>query len=275
MARGSCLASLALAVLPLLCLASPAQAGADAAGETFLIRADELLTLSTNSRGVVVDVRDGEEFRRVRIPGSLNIPIHALKTKGFLKPRDVVLVNAGFERSVLLEACRDLRRAGFSSVRLLEGGLAHWAALGGPILGDRTALASVRLVSPRSLHQEKDREALLLFDVAPSPKESDTVLCGAVAIPLGGGSQAFPRALAEAASAREGRLVTAVLVDGDGSGYSTLPGNLFQALAVAGRPVSAFWLEGGRAGYQRFLREQAAMRDRREEKVPDGCAACP
>ena len=72
---------------------------------------------------VLVDVRDANDFEKFRIPGSLNIPFFALKTKTFLKKKSLVMINEGFSYSRLEQGCLRLRNAGFASVSILDGGL--------------------------------------------------------------------------------------------------------------------------------------------------------
>jgi hypothetical protein len=44
----------------------------------------------------LVDVRDRDCFERFRIPRSIHVPLYAVKTKGFLKERFLVLVHEGY-----------------------------------------------------------------------------------------------------------------------------------------------------------------------------------
>ena len=52
--------------------------------------------LSSEQKIVLVDVRGRKEFNRFRIPGSINIPLHFIKTKTFLRTKSLVLVNEGY-----------------------------------------------------------------------------------------------------------------------------------------------------------------------------------
>ena len=62
----------------------------------FIISAPTLKEeLQQNKTILLVDVRRPEEFEKSRIPNTLNIPLHKVKTKIFLKNLDFVLINAG------------------------------------------------------------------------------------------------------------------------------------------------------------------------------------
>ena len=84
---------------------------------------------------LLVDVRNKEEFEAFSIPGSVNIPLFAIKTKSFLKPKFLVLLNEGYNYDELEQACEDLRESGFT-VWVLHGGLYYWKEKGGRLKGN-------------------------------------------------------------------------------------------------------------------------------------------
>ena len=60
-----------------------------------LISADSvLLDRALKKELLLVDIRPAAAFGKLRIPGSLNIPLYAIKTKTFLKKHDLVLIDA-------------------------------------------------------------------------------------------------------------------------------------------------------------------------------------
>jgi len=71
---------------------------------------DELRPLNGFS---LIDVRSDSEFSSFRIAGSINIPLHQIKTKEFLKKLPVVLVSEGRNTSQLEMACKELELSGF------------------------------------------------------------------------------------------------------------------------------------------------------------------
>ncbi|WP_299029051.1 rhodanese-like domain-containing protein [uncultured Thermanaerothrix sp.] len=81
---------------------------------------------------LVLDVREPEEWAEVHIPGALLIPLGQLAARVDELPRDraVVVVCRSGNRS---QEGRDiLRRAGFSQVTSLQGGIRAWVAAGLP-----------------------------------------------------------------------------------------------------------------------------------------------
>ncbi len=57
----------------------------------FAISVESVLRkLKKKEKIVLVDVRNREKFEKIRIPGSINIPLFAIKTKTFLKHKPLV-----------------------------------------------------------------------------------------------------------------------------------------------------------------------------------------
>ena len=123
---------------------------------SFAISPDTVLhKLKQKQKIALLDVRSQEEFERLRIPGSINLPLHAIKTKFVLKSFFIVLINEGFNYAALENECRHLRELGFKTF-ILNGGLAAWERHGNRLAGDLFALEEMRVVLPQTLFQEKD-----------------------------------------------------------------------------------------------------------------------
>ena len=61
----------------------------------------------------IVDVRGAGAFDQFRIPGSINGPLHVVKTRSFLKTKQFILVDEGCRYEFLAKECRKLVDAGF------------------------------------------------------------------------------------------------------------------------------------------------------------------
>jgi rhodanese-related sulfurtransferase len=94
----------------------------------------------------LVDVRDAGEFEKFRIPGSINIPLFAIKTKTFLKSKPLVLINNGQNYKQLTDECTVLSKAGFI-VSMLDGGLYQWKRKNGRLEGDVFAQKELNYIS--------------------------------------------------------------------------------------------------------------------------------
>jgi len=134
-----------------------------------------LYKLRQNQALTLVDVRSIQGFERLYIPGSVNIPLYAVKTKTYLKSAPVVLVNGGFRYAELENECRRLAERGFQ-VSILDGGLPAWQRKGGELAGDLFALDEMTSVSAVAFFREKDFENTLVIDISPARSEASSRL---------------------------------------------------------------------------------------------------
>ncbi|CAB1367588.1 rhodanese-like domain-containing protein [Denitratisoma oestradiolicum] len=93
-------------------------------------------TLKINREdAVVIDVREADEWAKGRIPGARHIPAGQLEKRlgeiEKLKARPVIVCCAGGGRSAT--ACGVLKKAGFTQVFNLDGGMGSWAEANLPI----------------------------------------------------------------------------------------------------------------------------------------------
>jgi NADPH-dependent 2,4-dienoyl-CoA reductase/sulfur reductase-like enzyme/rhodanese-related sulfurtransferase len=75
---------------------------------------------------LLLDVRTPEEYERQRLPGTLNVPLGALRERLLELPRDRDLIVVCDVGARAYEGALILRAAGLSRVWVLEGGMAAW-----------------------------------------------------------------------------------------------------------------------------------------------------
>lgn len=212
---------------------------------------------------VLVDVRSPEAFDRVRIPGSLNIPLHCVRTKSFLKSASLVLVNEGFPARSLAEACAGLKSDGFTAA-ILSGGLDGWHQAGGPLEGDLAAAGEFSRVSAQTFLGEKSFGSWVVVDVAPLRSDvSRALLPHALHVPFEGNpAAAADRVKAAVAPRIQGPLTAALIVDESGLHYDGLE----KALRLAGLE-RVFFLTGGIEACRRYLEDLARLWLPRESRI--------
>jgi rhodanese-related sulfurtransferase len=198
----------------------------------------------------IIDVRNPEDFERLHIPGSLNIPLYAVKTKVFLKSFPVVLINEGFHYSALQSECRQLVDLGFKAL-ILDGGLPAWKRKGGRLTGDPFALQDMKKISPRVFLPEKDCENTLVIDISPVHTEiSRRLMPYSRHIPLSAEPGEWLRKLNRIITDHKKQPFLSVVVFSEtGDGY----GKAIKILADLS--VNAFFLQSGVAGYKRYLED--------------------
>ena len=227
-----------------------------------------LAMLKRNQDIILVDVRHKEAFDKSRIAGSIHLPLHALKTKDFLKTKPSVLVAEGFPNRELENTCTSLREAGFERAFILRGGLKGWQEQNGPMEGDVFSRQELNQVSPRSFYLEKDSMDWLVIHISdPGP---EPVIDRAVPVPYKGDREAFLRELRAALENNPGPVSRSLLiVDEKGEHYSAIEPAIRRA-----KIRRVFYLAGGVEGYKVFLNHLEASRYSTIVGVTR-CAGCP
>ena len=239
---------------------------------SFAITADAVrYKLRHKQKISLIDVRNPEDFERLHIPGSLNIPLHAVKTKVFLKSFAVVLINAGFHYRGLHSECRQLANLGFKAF-ILDGGIVAWERKGGRLVGDLFALQDMKTVSARVFLQEKDCETTLAFDISPvQTKIAKQLMPYSRHLPVSAEPGQWFRKFNRALTVHKNQpFLSVVIFNETGNGYDSV------STILAGQGVDAFFLQGGVAGYQKYLDDLMLSwlpRDRRI-KTNSRCRTC-
>lgn len=95
----------------------------------------EATRLMNQGNSLVLDVRDSAEFAAGHLPKARHIPAAELDKRideiQKFKDKPVIVTCRNGQRSA--SASRKLRRAGFTAVRPLKGGLAAWGQAGLPV----------------------------------------------------------------------------------------------------------------------------------------------
>ena len=108
------------------------------------------------SDGVVVDVREPEEFASGHVPGAINLPQADLATRLDEVPHDrpVLMICQGGFRS--LRAAQFLSQRGFSDVGSVKGGTEAWRAAGGELILENTRSPQPCIVETEWTHAGGD-----------------------------------------------------------------------------------------------------------------------
>ncbi len=225
---------------------------------------------------ILIDVRNPNEFEKFRIPGSVNIPLFALKTKTFLKSKPLVLINEGHRYKQLREECAILSETGFT-ISILNGGLYQWRRKGGPLEGDVFAQRELNEISPQTFFAGKGYENWVVIDVSKSGKREldiDIKNVRGTHIPFANDSKEFISKLKSATKNHSEKEFASILIcDEKGKIYEEIE----RQIQIAGIQ-NVLYLKGGLEGYKTFEQQQISMRQ--EKKVRTGksnrdCPTCP
>lgn len=239
----------------------------------FAISAESVLQKVREKQDIIlIDVRKKAEFEKFRIPGSINIPLFAIKTKAFLKSKSLVIVNEGYNYGELEQEWEHLREAGFK-VWILSGGLGYWRKCA-PLEGDVFAQRALNRIPPRSFFAERDYENWIVIDVSVLEKsEAHPLIPRLISLPYENDEENFIETLkGTVAKFQHNRFLSVLICSGKGEYYEHI-----EKLVQKTHVTNVFFLEGGLEAYKKFLEQQALIRQARDSsrKTLKKCATCP
>lgn len=206
----------------------------------------------TNSKPFLVDVRNPDLFAQTHIPGSLNIPGFAIRTKTYLKNRALVLIDEGYSRLELAHTASSLIAAGFNSVSILDGGLNYWRQSGLKLNGAVLAQAAIQRI-PAKQHAQAVSSDWLVVDI--SGAKNALFPGNSMSIPYKTDKDGFAAKLRNLiAQQKQGGLITVLIVDEAGETFMDLHKRT-KSITTA----NIFFLENGIKAYHGFLRNQKMM----------------
>ncbi|MBU0677675.1 MAG: rhodanese-like domain-containing protein [Verrucomicrobia bacterium] len=223
--------------------------------------------LALDDGWLIVDVRTEPEFLKTRIPGSINIPLHQVKAKRFLRVRPFVLVDRGYSVSWLQAEVEKLISGGFTGAMAMSGGLKAWRELGGGLEGD--------------LRPQQELDWIPVLDFVAGLKTSDWIIVDATedqdSTVLADRAVPIDELQAKLDEAGVDRLIPVIVVDDDGEAVRAV-------MESIGRTAGAvvYGLEDGMKAYHEFVELQAQMAAGGKTVVSSpggvgspGCASCP
>ncbi len=226
----------------------------------FAISFDSYLKLKKESSGVIlIDVRPADNFEKLKAPGSLNIPLFAIKAQAFLKPKPVVLINEGYNYSLLEEECVKLKELGFQP-RILEGGLNYLRQKNALFEGGILAAKELNRVPPKDFFMEKDYDNWLLIDVSsPENNEAKVFFTETARAAFTEDKAVFvSRIKARIEKFKSKSFLSVLIFNNDGSHYAEVE----KAVEKIGF-YNIFYLKGGLDGYGKYVKDKAAIPQKR------------
>ena len=205
--------------------------------------------MNRNQETLLIDIRPAVQFEKLRIPGSLNMPLFAIKTKPFLKRNTLIIVDDGYRYVPIAQECDLLRKAGFR-IWILNGGLYAWSRRGAPLQGDELIRRRLNRVPPMHFFPEKDHQNWIILDVSAGRRPLPPALfSSSVSLPYKTGDARFPSQYESLLNKLTNRGSARILVvDERGESYDRLE-RVIQTTAFK----EVFFLEGGIEAYEKFL----------------------
>lgn len=154
-----------LVAIPIISMAVAQQA---------LLTVSEALGLKENDpRTIFIDVRSEIKFNKNRIPTSINVPLHFVRTKQYLKTMRVILVGDGYDTTLLLNYTEKLRKKDLT-VHVLAGGIAAWHQQGQKLLGDEFKHLELHKLPASKLIKIREQSSIVAsINISDQPLETD------------------------------------------------------------------------------------------------------
>jgi rhodanese-related sulfurtransferase len=237
---------------------------------SFIIQPTDLQKFDQSASVVRVDVRSPDDFEKARIPNTLNIPLHAVKSKQFLKNLTFVLINAGENYRTLEEEAIKLKSLGFFNVKILAGGMSAWRDAGGRIDGDPVILSQLNEISPRDFNIDSSYDDWILINTSSlKPVAKDSIFSQATHIPFNNNQEKFVNQVQSTIFPRDDNPLPFVLILNSNGDY----GHIKYALRDA-ELTNIFYLSGGIEAYRDFLEKQVMLLNPGGKKTTE-CETCP
>jgi len=237
-----------------------------------------LLPLSEYERSrqayFAIDVRDSKSYSRNHIRQSINMPLHAVKSKSFLKNKKILLLDEGVERARLIYACKQLFETGYPNVKVLQGGIIGlqnnaknelkfnkaegiYSLTPGKLIFDQRyepwIVVDITIQPSKRLVQYFD--AIFSFDQYPAANQLRHIFNSGQSNPTSGSSPSV------------------ILIDKAGQGYEQFELWRNEMSRLLKRD-NIFYLQGGTKAFDEYVIRQHAMLRKKEFVMnkPKGCA---
>ncbi len=224
-------------------------------------------TKKADPRTFFIDVRGEENFQKIHIPGSINVPLHFIKTKTYLKEMHVILVNRGYGQGRLLKQAELLNKKGIKT-GVLAGGLAAWSQQRNNLAGSDPASHDILHNVDPATFSAKDFTRYI--DIAPEKITGNSLLLArAEHLPVSSPDD-LPGLVQVIDEPGQSVLASVLLFNRNGE-YGLLE-NLPDKCQT-----TLFFLQKGSEGYDKILLQQQAILQPKSERMKTigGCEACP
>jgi Rhodanese-related sulfurtransferase len=238
-----------LVILPVTVYAQANTAKLKKHDPTLLIGVDSILQKkSENKDMVIIDVRTPDQFEKIRIPSSINMPLFSVKTKQYLKSKLLILVNEGYNYSQLESECMKLRNGGFKAY-ILHGGLYYWVQNGAPLEGVISSKKSLNKISPPVFLTEKDYSNWIIVDVSSAEKINEPLSGQFIFVPYTGNSDKFSSSLEKSLEKIKTDEFSLIMICNEkGEDYDKI-----EAILEKSKTNRIFFLEGGKEGLKKAM----------------------
>ncbi|MDR0770090.1 MAG: rhodanese-like domain-containing protein [Burkholderiales bacterium] len=216
-----------------------------------------------------VDVRSLPETRAAPMSGALQIPLHQISTKTFLKEMPAVLIGNGADDAEMAMVCHQLKEAGFAQLRLLRHGARAWYRAGQPLLGNAETIMALDTIDAgyflrgqvaqvwRVIGVDLPTEALAQLSASPSSTFVGTALDAKAPDQTIDKIRTLVREWRRTDAGTSAHVPTTIIVAADETATHQLRQRWRELSDVPDNDV--LWLTGGWRDYVAFVEQQRRM----------------
>jgi rhodanese-related sulfurtransferase len=217
----------------------------------FLISVESIIRDRDQKREMrLIDIRLAAEFDKLRVPGSLNVPLFAIKTKTFLKQNKIILFDEGYNYGRIEEECKLLRKAGFR-VWIMSGGLYAWSQNGGSLEGDGFARKALNRIPAMHFFTVKNDQDWIILNISDNNKKQKMpeIFPRAIPLSLTKDEVAFVSHYEDVLEKlRRDPFTRVLIIDERGANYDRM-----ERIIRNTSYKDVFFLEGGREAYGKYV----------------------
>jgi len=210
---------------------------------------------------VLVDIRSNEKYNNYRIPGTINIPLYALKAKKYLRNQELILINEGFQIEAISKIIEQLKTTGFRLVKILRFGLKGWYQSGGKIEGSSFEIKKINRISPQIFFQDKNFKDVHVIEIIDRKKTQSNLIPNAIHISINKDFSTCLSKINDVVSKYHKDCLYIVIITNNKRLIDYLEKNIQPIFSQ-----SIFYLDGGMPAYKKFLHNQTLIRNQQLKK---------
>jgi rhodanese-related sulfurtransferase len=213
-----------------------------------------------NYKYQIIDIRQAREFKKIHILGSINIPLHFIKSKRYLKQKTIIIAGKGFFYRQIKQECKKLKKQNFN-VKILNGGLNTWLTKNLPVKGSLFSQEDFYLTDPRKVYQEQNIHPLLFVDSSEKQIQSKgpkVIFADTISINLKS-DQSFKEITKFNKTKPNGSIL---VFNNFGENYNTIRNQM-----LAKNINNLFFLKGGLNAYKKYLHNLELAKAPRQQRL--------
>ena len=222
----------------------------------------------------LIDVRDSVSYRRDHIAESVNMPVSSIKTKLFLKEKNILLIGEAYDKVSIVHSCKNLRTSGYPNVKVIESGFTSLIDISKNRVPDQNKIRPLKLDSNKLIYESR-YEPWIIFDLSLLESSSldkyFDIIYKLKSYPDSDRLNEIVKSIDK--FSEPGFTPSFIVIDNDGKGYIEFK-KWLQNIDAKIIAENGYYLEGGLLAFNKFVKKQEIILSKQEIVLtkPRGCA---